>query len=786
MESKPSPTGATYSGITIFEHSPFTEETIKIVFEGIDQFNKGNYYEAIKYFQQVSAFHENYEGFNNIGFCYMHLGNYNEAMKYYQWAIKKAPYYAMPYRNMGACYILMDDSEKAIDSYKQAIAIYPEFVQAHIDIGLLYYRLENFIEAIKSFQRAVDCTLDTDVKARAYNYMGVILQRLGNYAKAFECFKNALEYSPNHTEAEANLGRAYARMGNYEEAIVSFQKVINREPDDVEIYFDRGNVFWKIKNYVSAQKDFTRYTFLTGIKNKHTQEIIVFFKAHTTAPFISYKLLRILSLESLQGYKQFNQQIEEQSRKVLDFLDLLQMQNFDKNHKNQYRHFLALCEFFMGDTAEAHQIFSEESEPETSQRMVTFYYHLQSAILSSLPQQSFELLKKRIIREVEVLLNDEKIENLVDIYYAGLIFLRFGKDIEKAHKCFRRSKELLPAQYMLWETEQRQRQWMVLKDIKELESRLPLDQTFVENLHPKVIGRSVSSYWSAFQHFRFYYETLDVRQKIHPSKEALPFVQFYEYWQFNLDASEEQELAAFRARRQREKIYSEIESVFNGIRAIINRQKIEEVVEGSFLLREFQSLQSDAVTIAAEKFEKIIANRIHTTARNRDFIDFRVKGFSFLEAHQMIILYFFSMDKLSARTTANLIFYAIFTAKIHNPKLLYQVAEEGSIDGIVDNIKDNDQLKEDIKGYVMLLVQSFSTTLASSLGGVFSVFLISFTLRSLTIAIQNAKNRNLHPFATEDYTQFLDEFEKQLANTRESSVYIEGLELLLDNKIKSY
>lgn len=64
-----------------------------------------------------------------------------------------------------------------------------------------------------------------------HNNLGDYYSRHGDYQKAIEEFKSAIELNPDYGDAYHNLGNAYREIGNNEEAIANYQKALSLNPN---------------------------------------------------------------------------------------------------------------------------------------------------------------------------------------------------------------------------------------------------------------------------------------------------------------------------------------------------------------------------------------------------------------------------------------------------------------------------------------------------------------------------------------------------------------------------
>ena len=60
--------------------------------------------------------------------------------------------------------------------------------------------------------------------------MGLAYGSLGDYNKAIECYKKAVQLDPKYSHPWNNMGVAYYRLGNYPKAVECLRKSVELEP----------------------------------------------------------------------------------------------------------------------------------------------------------------------------------------------------------------------------------------------------------------------------------------------------------------------------------------------------------------------------------------------------------------------------------------------------------------------------------------------------------------------------------------------------------------------------
>ena len=92
----------------------------------------------------------------------------------------------------------------ALQQFQKAIVLTPDNARAYSNLGLAYKNLEQFADAKKAFEKAIQFEADPSY----FSNLGSTLQLEGDYAKAAEMFRRALELNPKNYIAAGNLASA--------------------------------------------------------------------------------------------------------------------------------------------------------------------------------------------------------------------------------------------------------------------------------------------------------------------------------------------------------------------------------------------------------------------------------------------------------------------------------------------------------------------------------------------------------------------------------------------------
>ncbi|PMP88224.1 MAG: hypothetical protein C0172_03180 [Caldisphaera sp.] len=163
-------------------------------------------------------------------------GNYQEAVQYCQKAVIEYPNNPVAYFWLGKAYARTGQIDKSIESFKKA----SEYDSNDHDLIFIYnwlggeygakgdYTNALFYES-KSLKLAEQFG-DVDGEEADLNNIANIFHHEGNYSKALEYYKKALELENGKSKTGAiynNIASVYSDMHNYKKAIEYFKKAIN-------------------------------------------------------------------------------------------------------------------------------------------------------------------------------------------------------------------------------------------------------------------------------------------------------------------------------------------------------------------------------------------------------------------------------------------------------------------------------------------------------------------------------------------------------------------------------
>src|SRR5438876_2682551 len=113
--------------------------------------------------------------------------------------------------------------EEAIDAYRRVVAIDPTYSAAWNNLGLLLHRMGNYDEAQAAYGTALE--QDEQCCQAAYN-LGSLHEDRGDVEMAIRHYRLALELAPDYADAHFNLAAALSRAGRGADALRHWQRYV--------------------------------------------------------------------------------------------------------------------------------------------------------------------------------------------------------------------------------------------------------------------------------------------------------------------------------------------------------------------------------------------------------------------------------------------------------------------------------------------------------------------------------------------------------------------------------
>jgi tetratricopeptide (TPR) repeat protein len=115
--------------------------------------------------------------------------------------------------------------------------------------GVMAYHNGQYERALEQFKKAIE--IDATF-TEAYNNLGLTYTETNDEQRATEAFRKAIELSPDMGASYNNLGYVFYRLGSYQEAVEMYNEAIGRNKDSGSAYTNLGNAYYKLDRIEEA------------------------------------------------------------------------------------------------------------------------------------------------------------------------------------------------------------------------------------------------------------------------------------------------------------------------------------------------------------------------------------------------------------------------------------------------------------------------------------------------------------------------------------------------------
>lgn len=191
---------------------------------GIYYYKTGQLASALDVFKRLAEVEPDYPHlYYNMGLVYRGMEDYARAAEMYNRALAPAPGDSDAWNNLGVAYYLMGEHDKAAEAFERALEIDPDDPNAFANLKIVpgTHRAESLR---KTYLQA------TVEELRLHIETGAALYVNGDYWRAEEEFKKALEIDRDNFKANNNIALTYLKLGEIEKARKHFNRALEANP----------------------------------------------------------------------------------------------------------------------------------------------------------------------------------------------------------------------------------------------------------------------------------------------------------------------------------------------------------------------------------------------------------------------------------------------------------------------------------------------------------------------------------------------------------------------------
>ena len=197
-----------------------------------------------------------YQIHNLIGDLYENLKDWNSAKVAYKSSLIVNPDQLEYYLKICLLELRLENSEGAFEILKKAKEKFTDMPQIPFYYGLAYSEMKDYPKSVMSFEEAHlmgQSNPNVQLGPDFYFYYGAACERNGEFERAVNLFKKAIELNSDYADAYNYLGYMYADKGiNLDESLKLIEKAVSYEPNNGAFIDSLGWIYYKLGKYDQA------------------------------------------------------------------------------------------------------------------------------------------------------------------------------------------------------------------------------------------------------------------------------------------------------------------------------------------------------------------------------------------------------------------------------------------------------------------------------------------------------------------------------------------------------
>lgn len=210
----------------------------------------------------------------------------------------------------------------AISQFTQALKIRPDFISAKFNMGLAYQQMSDWSKAVKVYEDVLDIHLhrslpsqfqvESQILLEARTRQCDLLQALGDFTVAQECWENGLRQYPSSALMYNELGNLHVQIDNLELATEYYESALHYGIDLAEL-----NIAIVLELMGRTSESVERYEkVLATTRAKGLPDIHIMIKMATVLPRVMPE-----TSELIRFRRRFEEKLDELLLNGLDFTD---------------------------------------------------------------------------------------------------------------------------------------------------------------------------------------------------------------------------------------------------------------------------------------------------------------------------------------------------------------------------------------------------------------------------------------------------------------------------------
>jgi len=131
----------------------------------------------------------------------------------------------------------------------------PRSPKNHNNLGDYYFRHGEYEKAIEEFKTAIELNPNY---GDAYHNLANVYRQIGNTEEAIANYKKALSFNPNLWQSHQNLASRYFELGEYELALQELEKAVKINPQNPALYVNLGILYLQLEEKEKAKEAYQK------------------------------------------------------------------------------------------------------------------------------------------------------------------------------------------------------------------------------------------------------------------------------------------------------------------------------------------------------------------------------------------------------------------------------------------------------------------------------------------------------------------------------------------------
>ncbi len=249
-------------------------ELLGDLYKTLNRFHEADiaYEEAVKYFARVGV--KKYAANLCIKQAELLISKFyfSDARVLCDYALRMDPVNHEAYHVKGNAYYYDGRDAEAIPEFEKALEINYNLPGAHYNLGLCYYNLGYYEEATRKFETVIKLD-EFYTNPDPYPLLVRSLNKLGQYDKAVQILKKAVNLFPTTTKYRNLLGKALEQCNEINEAASVYREALTLKKDDIESMINLASLYTRMgANLEEAFKMSKKALKLTQQARKNNKE----------------------------------------------------------------------------------------------------------------------------------------------------------------------------------------------------------------------------------------------------------------------------------------------------------------------------------------------------------------------------------------------------------------------------------------------------------------------------------------------------------------------------------